>query len=116
MFQYLVRLVLWAIVLFVGVTLITYVLFFLVPADPAGQAAGQSAPAEDVARAQHQLGLDRRVYEQYGLFLKRLVVDRSLGRSYQNRRSVNEMVGEAIPVTTALVVGGAILWMLIALP
>ena len=29
---------------------------------------------------------------------------------------VNEMVGEAIPVTTALVLGGAVLWMLIALP
>ena len=47
------------------------------------------------------------------LFLKRLVVDQSLGRSYANRRSVNEMVGEAIPVTVALVFGGAILWMLI---
>jgi peptide/nickel transport system permease protein len=116
MFQYFVRRLLWAIVLFVGVTLITYVLFFLVPADPARQAAGKSATAEDVVRVRHQLGLDKPVYEQYGLFLKRLVIDRSLGRSYQNRRSVNEMVGQAVPVTTALVIGGAILWMLIALP
>ena len=50
------------------------------------------------------------------LFLKRLVVDFSLGRSYANRRSVNEMVSEAVPVTAALVLGGAVLWMLIALP
>ena len=102
--------------LFIGVTLITYVLFFLLPADPARLAAGKSATAEDVARVAHQLGLDRPVHEQYGLFLKRLVVDQSLGRSYANRRSVNEMVGEAVPVTAALVFGGAILWMLIALP
>jgi peptide/nickel transport system permease protein len=116
MFQYLVRRILWAIVLFLGVTLITYVLFFLVPADPARLAAGKSATAEDVERVAHNLGLDRPVHEQYGLFLKRLVIDRSLGRSYANRRSVNEMIGEAVPVTAALVFGGAILWMLIALP
>ena len=101
MFDYLVRRLLWAVVLFIGVTMITYVLFFLLPADPARLAAGKSATAEDVARVEHQLGLDRPVHEQYGLFLKRLVVDHSLGRSYANRRSVNEMVGEAVPVTVA---------------
>ena len=105
----------WAGVLIIGVTLITYVPFFQLPADPARLAAGKSATAEDVAR-RPPLGLDRPVHEQYGLFLKRLVVDHSLGRSYANRRSVNEMVGEAVPVTTALVLGGAVLWMLIALP
>ena len=116
MLSYLVRRLLWAGVLFIGVTLITYALFFVLPADPARLAAGKSATAEDVARVSHQLGLDRPLHEQYGLFLKRLVVDRSLGRSYTNRRSVNEMVGEAVPVTAALVVGGAILWMMIAVP
>jgi len=115
-FNYLIRRLLWAGVLFLGVTLITYVLFFLLPADPARLAAGKSATEEDVARVAHQLGLDRPVHEQYGLFLKRLVVDHSLGRSYANRREVNEMVGEAVPVTAALVLGGAVLWMLIALP
>ena len=114
MLSYLVRRLLWAGVLFIGVTLITYALFFVLPADPARLAAGKSATSEDVARVAHQLGLDRPVHEQYALFLKRLVVDQSLGRSYTNRRSVNEMVGEAVPVTTALVVGGAILWMMIA--
>jgi peptide/nickel transport system permease protein len=116
MLHFLIRRVLWAILLFIGVTLVTYVLFFLVPADPARQAAGKSATADDVIRVKHQLGLDRPVYEQYGLFLKRLVIDRSLGRSYANRRSVNEMVAEAAPVTASLVIGGAILWMLVALP
>jgi peptide/nickel transport system permease protein len=116
MFQFLIRRLLWAVFLFVGVTLITYVLFFLVPADPARQAAGKSATADDVARVKHQLHLDRPVYAQYGFFLKRLVVDRSLGRSYSNRRDVNEMVAEAVPVTAGLVIGGAILWMMIALP
>ena len=40
MIEYLIRRILWAAVLFVGVTMITYVLFFLLPADPARLAAG----------------------------------------------------------------------------
>ena len=58
MFQYLIRRLLWAGVLFIGVTLITYVLFFQLPADPARLAAGKSATADDVERVAHQLGLD----------------------------------------------------------
>ncbi len=116
MYRYIVRRLLWAIVLFVAVTMVTYVIFFVIPADPAVLAAGRSARPADVARARHYLGLDHSVPYQYGLFIKRLIVDQSLGRSFVNRRTVNAMVGEAAPVTASLVFGGAALWMLLALP
>jgi len=116
MTQFLIRRFLWAIFLFICVTMITYVLFFVVPADPARQAAGKSATADDVERVRHQLKLDRPIYVQYGFFLKRLVFEQSLGHSFANRRDVNTMIKEAVPATTSLVIGGAILWMLIALP
>ncbi len=116
MYRYIIRRLLWAIVLFLAVTMVTYLIFFVIPADPAVLAAGRSARPADVARARHYLGLDHSVPYQYGLFVKRLVVDQSLGRSFVNRRAVNSMVGEAAPVTASLVFGGAILWMLLALP
>src|ERR1051325_1096067 len=116
MYRYIVRRLLWAIVLFIAVTMVTYLIFFVIPADPAVLAAGRSARPADVARARHYLGLDHSVPYQYGLFLKRLIVDQSLGRSFVNRRTVNSMVGEAAPVTASLVFGGAILWMLCAIP
>ena len=102
--------------MFIAVTMITYIIFFVVPADPAVLAAGRSARPADVVRVRHYLGLDHSVPYQYGLFLKRLVVDRSLGRSFVNRREVNSEVWEAAPVTASLVIGGAILWMLLATP
>jgi peptide/nickel transport system permease protein len=40
----------------------------------------------------------------------------SLGRSFTNRLSVNYVVGQAAPVTASLVLGGAVFWMLLALP
>ena len=116
MLRYIVRRLLWAVVLFIAVTMFTYVIFFVIPTDPAELAAGRSARPADIARVRHYLGLDRSVPAQYGLFLKRLVIDHSLGRSFANRRDVNAMVGEAAPVTASLVAGGVILWMLIALP
>ena len=89
---------LWAVFCSSCVTLVTYVLFFLVPVDPARLAAGKSATAEDVERVKHDLELDRPVYVAVRLVPQALVVDQSLGNSYANRRDVNEMVAEAAPV------------------
>ena len=116
MFQYLVRRILWAIVLFLTITVVAYVIFFIIPADPAKLACGQRASPDCIENASKNLGLDKPVYEQYGRFLTRLVIHHDLGKSYFNRQSVNETVLNAAPVTASLVLGGAVLWMLIALP
>ena len=116
MFQYLIRRLLWAGVLFLAVTMVTYVIFFLVPANPARLAAGKIADPERVEEVEKFLGLDEPVYIQYGRFLKRLVVEGSLGHSFTNRRSVNEEIFRAAPITATLVFGGMILVLLISIP
>src|SRR5580765_2960100 len=116
MLQYLIRRILWACVLFVAITMVAYVIFFIIPVDPARLACGQRASDTCINNARVTLGLDRPVYQQYSRFLWKLVVHRDLGKSYTNRQSVNETVLNAAPVTASLVIGGAILWMLIALP
>jgi peptide/nickel transport system permease protein len=128
--RYLIRRLLWAVVLFVAVTIVTYVIFFLIPADPAARACGQQVTPECVARARHYLGLDKPVYTQYAKFLGRLLpFDEhslaqghspfkrpSLGISFANRQQVNTIVLSAAPVTASLVFGGAITWLLISVP
>jgi peptide/nickel transport system permease protein len=126
MLRYLIRRVLWAVVLFVGVTLISFALFFLIPSDPARQACGKACTAQDVERVAHALGTDRPLYVQYGWFLGRLMPvgftggphlkTPNLGRSFVNRENVNTIVAKAAPETASLVIGGMILWMLIAVP
>ena len=115
MLRYMIRRLLWAIVLFIAVTVVSYVLFFVIPADPAKQACGQACQQVDVERVRHFLHLDRPIYEQYGYFLWNLVVHQDLGRSFFNRESVNSLVADAAPVTASLVFGGAVLWMMIGL-
>jgi peptide/nickel transport system permease protein len=102
--------------LFVAVTLVTFVIFFVIPADPARQVCGQRATPECVARAQHFLGTDRPMLVQYAKFLDRLVVHQSLGRSFTNRQDVTHEVLDAAPVTASLVFGGAVLWLMISIP
>jgi peptide/nickel transport system permease protein len=124
-FRYLIRRLLWAVVLFVAVTAVTYVIFFIIPADPARQACGQRATPECIERAAKFLGTDKPVYVQYGKFMGRLMPvglhpvrlkTPNLGRSFTNRQQVNTVIAQAAPVTASLVFGGAVVWMLIALP
>jgi len=113
---YLIRRLLWAGVLFVVTTFVTYLIFFIIPADPASLACGKNCDPQDVARTAKFLGTDQPVYVQYGKFMKRLVWERSLGTSFSTRQDVNDIVARAAPVTASLVFGGVILWMLIAVP
>src|SRR5437763_16258572 len=116
----------WAFVRLPAVALVTYVICYALPANPARLACGQRASPECIKRAAHYLGTDRPVYVQYGKFFGRLMPfsfkggphlkEPSLGRSFTNRQSVNFVVGQAAPVTASLVFGGAVFWMLIALP
>jgi len=114
--RYIIRRLLWAVVLFIAVTIVTYIIFFIIPADPARAVAGRNPTPEMIQNARKYLGIDKPVPVQYWRFLKRLVWHQDLGRSFQNRESVNSQVGKAAPVTASLVFGGAIMWMLIALP
>ncbi|MDQ5820617.1 MAG: ABC transporter permease [Actinomycetota bacterium] len=126
MFRYFVRRLLWAAVLFLAVTVVTYVIFFIVPANPARLAAGQRATPEKIKEAEKFLGIDKPIHIQYARFLGRLMPvsfkggphfkTPSLGRSFQNRQSVNQIVMDAAPVTASLVFGGVIFWMAVALP
>ena len=116
MFRYLVRRLLWAILLFIVITFVTFVVFFMAPADPArAYCGGDNAKPQCLAQATVKLGLNKSVPQQYIHFLKRVVIDRSLGTSFRTQVPVNTIIAQAAPVTASLVFGGAVLWMLIGL-
>ncbi len=116
MFRYLIRRLLWAAMLFLVITVVTYVIFFIIPVNPAKQSCGQRATPTCIELARKNLGLDKPVYVQYARFLWKMVAHGNLGKSYVTRLPVRETVLTAAPVTASLVFGGAVLWMLIALP
>jgi len=116
MLPFVIRRLFWAVFLFLAATIVTYVIFFMIPGDPAALACGRACTKIDVERVRHLLGLDTPVYQQYGQFLWNLVGHQDLGRSFANRQSVNYLIGQAAPVTGALVIGGAIFWLTLSIP
>jgi peptide/nickel transport system permease protein len=102
--------------LFIVITFVTFVIFFVGPNNPArAVCGGEQAKRECLVRATEKLGLDKPMPVQYYRFVKRLVVNQDLGTSFATSQSVNERIKEAAPVTASLVFGGAVLWMIIGL-
>jgi peptide/nickel transport system permease protein len=116
MLAYLIRRVLWAGALFLAITLVTFVIFFIIPVNPAALAAGRTATSADIERVEAALGLDRPIYIQYLKYVKRLVIDLDLGTSYASGIHVNDVVLAAAPVTASLVFGGILIALLMGLP
>lgn len=101
------------------VTFIAYMLFFVISsltgADPAQRVAGKSASPEQVARVAEMLGTDKPWWQQYLRFLSG-VLHGDFGYSFQQRIPVSDLLFPAAFVTSSLVIGAAIIWMLVAIP
>jgi peptide/nickel transport system permease protein len=114
---YIVRRVLWAIVLLLVVSFLTFVIFDVFPsADPAVLRAGRNATPSLIQQIRVNLGLDKPFYTQYWLYLKGLVTHFDLGYSYYNSESVRSEIFSRLPATASVTVGGFIVWMLVGIP
>ncbi len=91
MFAYIVRRLLYAIPILLGTTFLLFLIFNVVPGDPALQLAGKYATAETIASIRHELGLDKPWYLQYVDMLKQLVT-LDFGRSYATKQQITDMI------------------------
>jgi peptide/nickel transport system permease protein len=114
MWAYLIRRIGEAALILIGISLVTFVLLYLVPADPARQIAGRSATAETVANIRAQLGLDQPFYVQYARYFANLVQG-DLGRSYLQRTEVSELIAARMPATLLLMFAAIVVELLLGL-
>jgi peptide/nickel transport system permease protein len=96
------RRLLWAVPLVLGVSLVVFLLASLVPGDPARTILGESATPEAVAALRTSLGLDRPWYEQYLSWLGGLAHG-DLGTSVFTGEPVTAALNDRLAVTLALV-------------
>jgi peptide/nickel transport system permease protein len=108
---YLVRRLAWSFVLVLAVALVTFIIFFVIPTNRVGNVRHR----ETTTNINEAVGIHGPVYIQYARFLWHLGHG-SLGNSFRSEQSVRDLVLAAAPVTASLVIGGAIVWLLIALP
>lgn len=103
MHYYILRRLLQTIPVVLGVTLILFILMFVVPGDPVLNMLGQRADPETIARIRKELGLDKPIWRQYLDFLYRLIQG-DLGKSYRSNRPVAQSILIAFPYTFQLAV------------
>jgi peptide/nickel transport system permease protein len=111
MLTYIVRRLFQLVIVLLGVTMITFVIMFLVPGDPAQMMAGKSPTPGRIASIRAKYGLDRPLYVQYVRFIDRLA-HRDFGDSYLTGRPVSSMLKESIPYTAQLALAGVLLELL----
>ena len=110
--RYIIRRLLWVVVLLFLVSLITFIVFYAFPtADPAQLRAGRQPNPQLVEQIRHSLGLDKPWYVQYFRYMKALVLHFDFGRSYHYNVPVRKHILDAVAPTASLVVGAAVLWL-----
>jgi peptide/nickel transport system permease protein len=113
--SYLIRRLVLLVPTLFGLSLLTFTISHVVPADPAKLAAGPRATNDMVETIRHNCGLDRPLPEQYVTYLGDLVRG-DFGDSILTRRSVGEDLRDRFPATYELVLGAMVLAVAVGVP
>jgi peptide/nickel transport system permease protein len=110
--RYIVRRLLWVVVLVFAVVTLTFFIFSVLPsADPARLRAGRAPSQQLIEQIRHRFKLDKPVYVQYAKYMGDLFNGFDLGHSFQNDTNVRDEIFKRLPATISLAIGGAIVWL-----
>ena len=98
-----------------GLLVITFLLIHAVPSDPAVVMAGEGATPEQIARLRQQYGLDKPIWEQFAIYVGK-VVQLDFGDSAFSRRPVSTDILQRLPATLELTFAALFLSILLGVP
>ncbi len=123
---YIIRRMVAMTLMIIALSMIVFLIFNALPADPARLTCGKSCSPQIIEANRARLGLDKPLVNQYGDFVKGIFVGRTygsgtatfechvpcLGYSFRRGEQVTDLLWERFPVTAQLAVGGFVLWIL----
>ena len=113
--EFVLRRLFTSVFVLIGVSIITFLLARVMPSDPAVLYIGPKARADEIARVRHELGLDRSLPVQYGIYMGDLLHG-DLGTSIGTKRPVLQEILDRAPATLELLFTGMLLAVLIGIP
>jgi peptide/nickel transport system permease protein len=117
MTRYIIRRILWGILLLIVVTALMFVLFRILPTgEPARLRAGRNASPQVVAALRVDLGLNKSLPAQFWIYMKEVLLHFNLGYSYYSNAPVRGLIAERLGATLSLMLGGAVIWLMVGLP
>ena len=116
MSRYVIRRILWGILVLFLVTALTFILFRVIPTGNAAVLrAGRDPQPKLIKEIEHTLGIDKPLTTQFWDYLKNIFLHFNFGYSYYSEESVTGLIKERLPATISLTVGAAVLWMTVGL-
>ncbi len=98
-----------------GVSIITFVITHIVPADPVAAYLGEHAPPALVEKVRHEIGLDRPLPVQYVIYITGLLHG-NLGVSIMDTRPVDQDLAQYLPATVELTAAAMLVALLVGVP
>ncbi len=98
-----------------GVVLLVFLLFKAFGGDPATILGGQNATVAQVEAIRQQLGLDRPLWVQFGIFLRQIVTF-DWGNSWATNEAVSHLFATRLPATLTVMIPILVLDSLLAIP
>jgi len=114
MTYYIIKRVLQVIPVVIGITIVLFVLMYVIPEDPAQLILQKGATPQALQNLREQMGIDKPIYVQYWRYVKNLAKG-DLGTSYRYRRSVNEILAEHYPNSIKLALVAIIIEVIIGI-
>ncbi|MFN8147862.1 MAG: ABC transporter permease [Candidatus Nanopelagicales bacterium] len=126
---YIARRLLSMVLMLLLLTLVVFLLFSVLPTDPARLTCGKACTPAIIEANRHRLGLDLPVWQQYWEFLKGMFLGRTygsgsqtfecsapcLGYSFKRGEEVTVLIKDRFPATMWLAIGAFILWITIGI-
>jgi peptide/nickel transport system permease protein len=112
---YIGRRLLFVVPQLLGILFVSFMLVKLIPGDPAVMMLGPFATEDGLQKLRAELGLDRSVLEQFGIYVMR-VLEGDLGTSWQTTMPVTSDLAQRFPATLELVTLSLALALLIGIP
>ena len=115
------------VVVLLIIALISYLIFYLLPANPAQLSCGRPCTPQRLAQAEAFMGYDKPWWAQFFGFLGGLLVGRTFGTgqvviqcaapcfgySFRLNESVTQLIVDRAPVTFSIAIGAAVLWLIL---
>ena len=122
---FVVRRLLATVLVMLALSLVVYLIFYLIPSDPARLGCGKPCTPDRLEQARHFMQLDQSVIQQYLNFLKGIVAGRTFGEggaavqcqapcfgySFPLARPVTTLILDRLPITASIAVGAAVIWL-----
>ena len=120
--RYIIRRLMWVVLVMMVITFFVFLIFYkLPPGDPAVRFAGKQPTPEIINEVRHQFGLDKPFFVQYGTFVKNVFLGDEFGwpglnKSFDSKRPIKDAIFSRLPITLQLASGALIVWLLLGIP